>query len=214
MVIFPQLIPMIKKEFVKSESIKVILVPIFLTIIVDYIIELSRYFPILIGGEMIKVGTDQVISHLKNYTISSFIFMGLYPAVLEEFLFRFVPFCGIKLFFQNALLFIYELTQDLRNKKIVKVLYKTLNNIYIDLYVKKQSPLLIILIVIISTAFSLIHGTDITNFYCYFIYGLLFCYYYLKYGYLSCVIGHAIGNYLTLSYTLAKITARIVLGIS
>lgn len=205
----PIFIPMIKREFVRSHSAKVILVPIFLTIIVDYLIELSRYIPIFWGRDFVRVAEGQVINELPQFSITSFIFMAFFPAVLEEFVYRFLPFGGMKAILEVVIAKDYKQS----NLENTSYLYRISSFIYDVIFIRKNKLILGILIILTSTLFSLLHIPDITNFYAYFISGVLFCFYYLKYGYLGAIVGHAMSNYLPFGYILANVTAEVLFGI-
>lgn len=65
-------------------------------------------------------------------------------------------------------------------------------------YLKK--PLLFLCVIISSTIFALFHGTDGFNFFLYFIPSVLYWVLFWKFGFLSCVLGHAWNNILTGSF--------------
>ncbi|MDP4128368.1 MAG: CPBP family intramembrane metalloprotease [Bacillota bacterium] len=72
-------------------------------------------------------------------------------------------------------------------------------------YLKK--PLLFLCVVISSTIFALFHGTDGINFFLYFVPSVVFWILFWKFGFFSCVLGHAWYNILSGS------TDQIAIGI-
>lgn len=196
----PNLINIIKIDFIKIKSLKIILLPIILTLVVDYFIEFSRYLPILIGCEpLYSVGKNQMIFNLSAYSISRFIFLSLSPGVIEELLFRVIPF---------GLIYPFLLKNIDINAHIGVWMNKPLDFVCNHMHINKRKLFLATFTIFVSTIFSIMHGPDIKNFYFYFIPGLVFSLFYQKYGYLACIIAHTSSNYINLAADLARLTAK------
>jgi hypothetical protein len=61
-------------------------------------------------------------------------------------------------------------------------------------FIQKNKYYLTVWLLVITTWFAVGHGSDITNFHSYFIPGLFFGIFFLKYGFLSAWLSHATFN--------------------
>ena len=161
----------IDKIKIRKMKLHTIIIPIFVALIQRFIVDTLQIAPKLFGKEELKPGKGQLV--FDSPTIFEDILSGSIVApFVEELLFRVVFFVMIT----------YILKYTIKNKSISeKVL--NLNNIYCW-----------ILIVINNILFSLTHIPDISNFYIYFIGGVVDTIIYIKYGFFSSFLCHGLFN--------------------
>ncbi|PPV17741.1 CPBP family intramembrane glutamic endopeptidase [Clostridium butyricum] len=190
----------LKKDFVKSKSLYVITLPIIIALLENIITDISRYIPLYWGGTIINIGSNQAIINLNICTIEYWICFCIFPAFNEEMIFRFFMYRGLLVFLNNCILDNTEIKGDdyyIKKSafKIISFVSKCINKFKNDLFIEKKDYAVIGWIIVTSALFALGHGTDFSNFYMYFIPGTLFAMLYLKYGLLSAMLCHMMGNY-------------------
>lgn len=190
----------LKKEFIKSKSLYVVTLPIIMALLENIIIYISRYIPLCWGGDVIGIGLNQAIISLKMCTLEFWICNCIFPALNEEIMFRFFMYIGLFIIINNISRDNWNLKTNskLNNNYFIMTIYKInncLSGVKNDLFIEKKSYAVIGWIIVTSTLFALAHGTNITNFYMYFIPGALFAMLYLKYGLLSSMLCHMLSNY-------------------
>ncbi|MBZ0312402.1 CPBP family intramembrane metalloprotease [Clostridium butyricum] len=190
----------LKKDFVKTKSLYVITLPIIIALLENIITDISRYIPLYWGGTIINIGSNQAIINLNTCTIEYWICFCIFPAFNEEMIFRFFMYRGLLLFLNGYNIDKLEIKDNDHfikkiASKINRFVCKCMNKVKNDLFIEKKDYAVIGWIIVTSTLFALAHGTDFTNFYMYFIPGTLFAMLYLKYGLLSSMLCHMLGNY-------------------
>lgn len=138
-------------------------------------VETTRYIPLLFDRDFVNIGNEQFSAEdNKIAPMAAFLLVGLIGPFNEEFIFRYL---------------LFEL--------IVISMRKFIPNSGFSIYSRfsgKYKYVLWTLIILISVAFALMHGPNITNFYVYFIPGLVFTYLYVRYGFLAGYLAHVAFN--------------------
>lgn len=205
-ILFPELGQVLKVDFIKSPSIKAILYPFLFMPIIYFACNITRFLPLLYGHDVIPIGKNQVINTYSAFSFGFILYIAVFPAVTEEFLFRFLGFHGIKLVFGKALGYDTKRFTDIYKGKNAKpgirilffipfIIISILEGMYEKLFIEKTKFALLCWIIATSTVFSLSHGPSLGSFYIYFVPGLAFAYFYLRYGLLSSMIAHFSSNY-------------------
>lgn len=182
----------LKKRFISYPDLsKVILIPILVGYLLSFLTYVNVYVFLLSGIEP-TVGSGQYNEDLQYFPSSlNFLFLGFFPAVNEEFMFRFFTYSGLFLLLVNFVGTPY-------NKSFFKSFkdwyIKICEKIYIELFVNNNRFYLAGWLIITSTLFSLMHGPTVTNFHYYFIGGLVDGILFLRYGLLASIISHATFN--------------------
>ncbi|BAU27108.1 CAAX prenyl protease-like protein [Aneurinibacillus soli] len=183
-----------------KDYISVISKPIVIGVITVFILEGTRYLPLIFNGDIIGIGSGQVKDdgHLSRFA-NWFLTCIIAPSN-EEFITRF-------LFYDGVCLLLLSMIAPLPREKVKTfnaaqmVLYKMLNlfNIMIEIFVQKifqRSSKLgtCIYVIVASTVFSILHKPDITNFHLYFLGGVVDWFFFLRYGLIASFLSHATFN--------------------
>lgn len=181
-----------KREFVKSSSTNIVAVPVVVAVVKNLVISFTRHIPKLLGGEIIGIGSNQAVITVNTYTLEFVLFYCISPAVFEEILFRYLPYVGLA-FILNL---IVKLKNALKMQRMsIEVLLYPVEKFRDDLFKHRKTYAVVIWVVLTATLFSLAHGPNITNFYVYFVGGVIYGCLYIYYGLASSMIAHMMGNY-------------------
>lgn len=190
----PQIYHTFKKEFIKSQSIKVLVVPLVMAPFIKIIVLLAYNI-----FNNLSESTETINTKHGWVTLSYAIYYCLAPAVVEEILFRFVGFNGLRVFVENLI------SKTVINDKyggeniirfictnIIDSTNKLLTFIHNKLFIKRDIIAMFVWIMLTSYLFAQGHTG---YFFIHFVAGVLFAILYLKYGLLSSIIAHFLGNY-------------------
>lgn len=174
---FPSLSKEFKNNLIRTKNLKyIIFYPILIGFFLNFLLTLSMYIPLLFDKNPIKPGTTQFSYNLGLLSISSFILRSFLPAFNEEIIFHHGSYHLLKWFTSY-------------NEKIYK-----------------KKSVLFIWAILTSYFFARKHGVDLSNFYMYFLSGLISAFLYIKYGFVACMTKHISFNYFSpLAYKLALI---------
>lgn len=203
---FPELGRALKNDFVKSPSLKVIILPLILMPLLDIAILFLRLIPTLYGHEAIQIGASQGINTYNNFSFQLLIYIALLPALLEELFYRFIGFHGLRVALKNYVNIdkpiFTEFCRTTKTRPFLKIIFfvpvlifAIIEYCYNSLYVKNNKVAILIWVILTSYLFSIAHGPSGLSHILYFIPGVAFAYFYLKYGLLSSIVAHFTGNY-------------------
>lgn len=199
---FPELGQMLKEDFIKSSSVKVIIYPFIFMPIIGFLCSIIRFLPLLYGYDIIPIGKNQVVNTYPAFSFGVIIYMALFPAITEEFFYRFLCFQGIKFGLGKTLgsddEIITCMYRKITKRTIIKILFFIpfiIEQMYHKLFIEKKNLALLCWALVTSAVFSMAHGPNLQSFYIYFVPGLVFAYFYLRYGILSSMIAHFSINY-------------------
>lgn len=186
---------MVRKPYtIKNMFFSIVALPVALNFIVGFVINFLRYIPYFFGSnKVIDIAAGQSVSEFSPYSIQDLIFNCFFVSVYEETLFKFFPVSMVILI---TLCFI-----GLRHcklsffRKSKRVMFLLLDKIRTNKYNKIN----VFFAIIVSIVFALSHKPDYSNFYVYFIPGLVNSLLFIKYGFVSAVVGHMSFNYLSLA---------------
>lgn len=138
-------------------------------------VETTRYIPLLFDRDVVDIGSGQFSAEdNKIAPMAAFLLVSLIGPFNEEFIFRYLLFelivISVRRFITNSEFSIHSRLSG------------------------KYKYTLWTLIILISVAFALMHGPNITNFHFYFIPGLAFTYLYVRYGFLASYLAHVAFN--------------------
>lgn len=154
-----------------------ICIPILVSIITEFVLNLLRFVPYWLGYDVINPGKNQVTT-LNDFTATGLLFsVSVIGPFSEEFLFRYLPYGGLSLAFAGM------------SKEI-----KWLKNIYDALFINKNPKYIWAWIIITNIVFAMAHGPDILSFPLYFIPGIVFSLFFLRFGFLAAWISHGASN--------------------
>ncbi|MDF9596698.1 CPBP family intramembrane metalloprotease [Bacillus cereus] len=177
--IFPTIRNDFKSRFIlhKKKLYLTIGLPIIIGILMQFIVTSISFIPTLLGHEMIGIGTDQ-ITYTTEITKAGFLFLvTVIGPFQEEIFFRYLLYAGIFLALAD-----------------LKVKFSWVEKIYNQLFTHKNPLYIWGWILITNLGFALLHGPDISNFYAYFIPGIINALLFLRLGFLSAWLAHGVFN--------------------
>ncbi|MFJ5717295.1 type II CAAX prenyl endopeptidase Rce1 family protein [Neobacillus sp. NPDC093127] len=204
--VFPNLRKDFFKRFWAKDNLTYsICFPILVSIFLVFLINIFRLVPLMFGsGSVVGVGKGQYIEEADLSLLGGLLFHAFFPTFSEEFLFRYLCYGGLFVFFTYTILQKPGNDNSQRTTKFERCVdwFRT------KLFVEKNKYFVLSWLLIITTWFAMIHEPDITNFYGYFIPGLVFGIFFLKYGFLSAWLSHASFN------ALSGVAWTIILNVS
>ena len=179
---FPELGQIQKEDFIKSNSVKVIIYPFILMPIICFVCSIIRFLPSLYGYDIIPIGKNQVVNTYPAFHFGVIIYMALFPAITEEFFYRFLCFQGIKFGLGKTLgsddEIITCMYRKITTRPIIKILFFIpfiIEQMYHKLFIEKKKLALLCWALVTSAVFSMGHEPNLQSFYLYFVPGLCFC---------------------------------------
>ncbi|MFB5094223.1 CPBP family intramembrane metalloprotease [Bacillus cereus] len=182
--IFPIIRNDFKNRFIlnKNKLYLTISLPIIIGILIQFIVTFIRFIPTLLGQDMIGIGSEQ-ITYTSDLTKTGFlILVSVIGPFQEEFVFRYLFYAGIFLALANF-----------------KVKFSWIKKIYNELFIHKNPLYIWGWILVTNLIFTLYHGPDITNFYAYFIPGVINALFFIRLGFLSAWLAHGVFNLCSLT---------------
>jgi uncharacterized protein len=190
--------PSLRKDFFtrflyKENLTHSICLPILVSIILVFLINASRLLPLLFGGDVVGVGKGQFIEKADLSLMGELLFHALFPTFSEEFLFRYLAYGGLFVFLT------YGFLSNPGEKSVLNTtkFEKYINWFRTKLFIERNKYFVMTWLLIVTVWFTMVHKPDLTNFHGYFIPGLFFGIFYLKYGFLSAWLAHASFNALS-----------------
>lgn len=212
-----------KSQLTRSDSVNVILIPLVTAILLGYVIEISRGILILFGKEYIQVSSGQPTYNFGVFTVESFIFEALLPAFIEEFIFMFLSYSGVKIIINKVVYALEDNIINFRQKKQTYIkkrliifenfILKGMKGFYTSFYMKNNKAITIIWVFVTATIFSFAHMSSTTSFYMYFVSGAVYSIIFFKYGLLGGITAHAFHNYFAVvTHELAITTLKYLIN--
>ncbi|KAA0781285.1 type II CAAX prenyl endopeptidase Rce1 family protein [Bacillus sp. BPN334] len=177
--IFPLIRNDFKNRFIlhKNKLYLTIGLPIIIGILMQFIVTSIRFIPTLLGQDMIGIGSDQ-ITYTSDLTKAGFLFLvSVIGPFQEEFFFRYLLYAGIFLALADF-----------------KAKFAWVEKVYNELFTHKNPLYIWGWILVTNLGFALLHGPDITNFYAYFIPGIIDALLFIRLGFLSAWLAHGVFN--------------------
>ena len=212
---------MFKRNLIKVNLGKALLVPLVTGPLLHYSISISQNMPKVFGYPTIPVGAGQMTTDLGVLTVPEFVFKALFPAFNEEFLFRFLPYTFLFIFLTTSL----SLASQSRRIKIInwgeriQALFgslgkRVIRRFIVAFYEQRVVYLQWMWITGISILFALMHEPSLINFHFYFLPGALFTWLFLRYGFASAFLAHMSFNFIgEITYGQAINTIQYFFGI-
>ncbi|MEB9506417.1 CPBP family intramembrane metalloprotease [Bacillus anthracis] len=160
----------------KKNLVMAICISIFLGIGLQISISFLANFINVFNPDLIKPGSDQYVSAGNLSAEGELIIVGLLGPFNEEVLFRLL-----------AYVYFFSLLNKCKDKLMG---FKRVN----DESEEKDKYFKILWLIISNILFVMYHGGDITNFWVYFIPGVIYGTLFIKYGFFAAWIGHSAFN--------------------
>jgi len=175
-------IPGLRKSFSKwflldrKKIVQSICFPILAAILMDFLENLYRLIPYWLGSDIIGVGSNQITTIKGVSDLGLELGTSILVPFNEEFIFRYLMFVGV------PLLIVYTLNDFDWFNRIKRLIEK------------RKKMYLISWIIIVNLLFGMAHGPDLLSFPIYFSSGILFTFFFLRYGFLSAWLSHGMSN--------------------
>ncbi|AJI09106.1 CPBP family intramembrane glutamic endopeptidase [Bacillus cereus] len=160
----------------KMRLVKVIGISIILGIGLQFLISFVANGINVFNPNLIKPGSNQYVSDGNLSTEGELVIAGLLGPFNEEVIYRLFMY-----------VYFFSLLNACKNK------FVAFNKFY-DGSEEKERYFKILWLIMSNVIFTMIHGADITNFWIYFIPGIIYGALFMKYGFLAAWIGHSAFN--------------------
>ncbi|WP_227493943.1 CPBP family intramembrane glutamic endopeptidase [Bacillus cereus] len=175
-------IPKLRRDFtdyffLNDKKYLIIGLPILVAIGMQVVFNFVRFIPTWMGGDMIGVGSGQFTTSETLSEMGERILVCVIVPFNEEFSFRYIPYAAL-----------------LWGANSAKEHSNVFNKLYLNLFVEKNTKYVWVWILSTSFVFAMIHEPSVLNFSFYFIPGVVYAWFFLRYGFFSALLAHSIFN--------------------